>query len=293
VTWHGLKQESDAQARAAQRSLPLLLIHGTAGSSHCWRPVLEKLGSAISVLVPDLPGHGQTVCARHHRHGIEEMAADLAALLAELGYARVCVVAGHSAGAAIALELALAAASRPGDAGANRAHGPSLPAIEIGAILGIAPSLVPPPAFYTLMLGPILAPIVGSAASVAAAALLTRTTRTADRLLDSTGSVIAESQRAVYRELLSSRTHLQGAVDFMTATRLPALLPRLSRLRCPAHFLIGEDDPWIPAGPLREVIERYMPAARIESCRGGHLLPESQPARVAASLQALLGTGTS
>jgi magnesium chelatase accessory protein len=291
VAWHGLKQGIDAQACASERSLPLLLIHGTAGSSHCWRPVLEELGAGISVLVPDLPGHGRTVCTRHRRHGIEEMAADLAALLAELGYARVGVVAGHSAGAAIALELARAGASQSRDASANRAQGPSPPALEIGVILGIAPSLVPPPAFYTLMLGPLLAPIVGSAASIAAAALLTRTTRTADRLLDSTGSVIAESQRAVYRELLSSRTHLQGAVDFMTATRLPDLLPRLSGLRGPAHFLIGEDDPWIPVRPLREVIERYMPAARIESCRGGHLLPESQPARVAASLKALLGEG--
>lgn len=291
VIWHGLEQGIDAQDCTSRRSLPLLLIHGTAGSSHCWRPVMDELGSEVSVLVPDLPGHGRTTCTRHRRHGIEEMAADLASLLAELGYARVDVVAGHSAGAAIALALASAGSAHSGDAPATRGQGHGRPALEIGAILGIAPSLVPPPAFYTLMLGPLLAPIVGSTASIAAAALLARTTRTADRLLDSTGSVIAEPQRAVYRELLSSRTHIQGAVDFMTATRLPELLPRLSGLHCPAHFLIGEDDPWIPVRPLREVIERYMPAARIESCRGGHLLPESQPQRVATILAALLGTG--
>ena len=268
--WRGLGRQNEPDLKTDRRTLPLLLIHGTAGSSHCWRPVLQGLAPQVSALIPDLPGHGQTTCTRHRRHGIDEMAFDLASLLKRLGFERVEVVAGHSAGAAIGLALA------------------SAPGIEIGTVFGIAPSLVPPPAIYTLMLGPLLAPIVGSAASIAAAALLTRTTRTADRLLDSTGSVISDAQRAVYRELLASRAHLQGAVDFMTATRLPELLPRLAGLQCKVHFLLAEDDPWIPAKQLRQVIERHLPSARIESCQGGHLLPESRSELVAERLRAIL-----
>lgn len=273
-----------------RRTLPLLLIHGTAGSSHCWRPVLERLDPGLGVLVPDLPGHGTTVCSRHRRHGIDEMAHDLAGLLTHLGFERIEVVAGHSAGAAIGLAMALAASNPPLESTTRGPpHGQArAPKIEIGSVFGIAPSLVPPPALYTLMLGPLLAPIVGSSASIAAASLLTRTTRTADRLLDSAGSDISQAQRAAYRELLASRAHLQGAVDFMAATRLPELLPRLAGLRCEAHFLLAEDDPWIPAGRLRRVIERTMPGASLESCRGGHLLPESRPELVTERLTILL-----
>jgi magnesium chelatase accessory protein len=286
TVWHGLGRGVDFCGQASRRTLPLLLIHGTAGSSHCWRPVLHRLAPEIEVLAPDLPGHGQTGCARHRRHGIDEMAHDLATLLSQLGFERVEVVAGHSAGAAIGLALALGESALDMKRAAPESG--RAPAIEIGTVFGIAPSLVPPPALYTLMLGPLLAPLVGSAASIAAASLLTRTTRTADRLLDSTGSEICETQRADYRKLLASRTHLQGAVDFMAATRLPGLLEKLQALRCDTHFLLAEDDPWIPSGRLREVIERHLPGAGIESCRGGHLLPESRPERVAERVAAML-----
>jgi magnesium chelatase accessory protein len=214
------------------------------------------------------------------------MAHDLAALLSRLGFDRVEVVAGHSAGAAIGLALALGDPALHDERAAP--HRARATGIEVGTVFGIAPSLVPPPALYTLMLGPLLAPLVGSAASIAAASLLTRTTRTADRLLDSTGSEISETQRADYRKLLASRTHLQGAVDFMAATRLPDLLQTLQGLRCDTHFLLAEDDPWIPSERLRAVIERHLPRAGIESCRGGHLLPESRPERVAERIAAML-----
>jgi len=279
--------------------LSLLLLHGTAGSSHCWQPLLERLDPEVGVLVPDLPGHGASRCHRHSRHGIEDMAADLAELLHGLGYNKVDVVAGHSAGAAIALALALGSpagchgASGDGSRQAGGAQAPSRTGARgliVGTVLGIAPSLVPPPPLYTTMLGPLLAPLVGSTPSIAAAALLARTTGLTDRLLASTGSTIAPAQRERYRQLLKSRAHVRGAVDFMTATRLPDLLARLSGLACPSHFLIADDDPWIPAGALRDILSRHLPQAELEGCRGGHLLPESRPELVANHIKQLLAT---
>jgi len=107
----------------------LLLLHGTGGARHSWTPVLERLDPSIGVLVPDLSGHGATRCFGHSRHGLNDIAAELLELLRAEGLARLDLVAGHSAGAALALTLAL-----------GRPDG-----LRIQALLGIAPSLVPPP----------------------------------------------------------------------------------------------------------------------------------------------------
>jgi magnesium chelatase accessory protein len=267
-----------ASEHAGPRSLDLLLLHGTAGSSHCWLPVIERLGPGIVLLAPDLPGHGESDCRRHHGHGLDDMADDLADLLNTLGYGEVRLVAGHSAGAAVALSLALA-----------RQQSRSKARVKVGQVLGIAPSLVPPPLLYTLLLGPALAPIVGSAPSVLTASALTRRTGLTDRLLDSTGSVIDRVQREQYRALLAQPGHLKGAIDFMAATDLPGLLRRLPGLDLAAHFLIAPDDPWIPARRLEAEIGRWLPGAVLEYCAGGHLLPESQPRRAAALMTQLLG----
>src|SRR5688500_10902053 len=38
----------------------LLLVHGMASSSATWERVLAKLGMHVTVVAPDLPGHGQS-----------------------------------------------------------------------------------------------------------------------------------------------------------------------------------------------------------------------------------------
>jgi magnesium chelatase accessory protein len=269
--------ELKASGPGTTRCLDLLLLHGTAGSSHCWLPVIEQLAPDLCLLAPDLPGHGETDCQRHRRHGLDDMADDLASLLRALGYEEVRLIAGHSAGAAVALSLAL-----------GRPQGTGGAPIKVGRVLGVAPSLVPPPLLYTLLLGPALAPIVGSAPSVLTATALTRRTGLTDRLLDSTGSTIASVQRERYRVLLAQAGHLKGAIDFMAATDLPGLLRRLPGLTVPAHFMIAPDDPWIPARRLEAEIGRWLPEAVLEYCAGGHLLPESQPDRTALLMTQLL-----
>lgn len=250
----------------------LLLLHGTGGARHSWAPVLARLRPGIRVIAPDLPGHGDTRCAAHARHGLEDMAEDLLGLLAAQGVARLDLVAGHSAGAAVAIWLALQAPKT----------------LDIGRILGIAPSLVPPPTLYTLMLGPLLAPLVASGLSVNAAAGLARSTPMVERLIDSTGSQIATEQRHTYRELLGDPRHLRGAIDFMTATDLPGLLDRLPGFQTPCHFLVADDDRWIPAPALTRIIEQHLPRASVSHCDGGHLTPESRPQAVASLIESLI-----
>jgi pimeloyl-ACP methyl ester carboxylesterase len=85
---------------------PLLLIHGTGGTRHHWRPVVEPLARRRSVLLVDLPGHGESPSppngVPHNPIGYAQV---LAAMLDELGIERAHC-AGNSAGGWTALELA-------------------------------------------------------------------------------------------------------------------------------------------------------------------------------------------
>ncbi len=270
TVWSGWRS-----AELTESAATLVLLHGTGGARHSWTPVLERLDPSIGVLVPELPGHGATHCTGHARHGLDDMATELLELLRAEGLQRIDLIAGHSAGAAVALALALG--ERTG--------------LNIRSLLGITPSLVPPPALYTLMLGPLLAPLVGSELSVSAAAALARSTGLVDRLLASTGSTIDADQREAYRLLFGDTGHVRGAIHFMAATDLPRLLERLPRL--PTHtmatgFLVADDDPWIPAHALLPILASRMPGAAVERMRGGHMLPEAAPQRVAAAIESLI-----
>ena len=85
---------------------PLLLIHGTGGTRHHWRPVVERLARERSLFVVDPPGHGESPSpppgVPHNPIGYATV---LAGMLDELGIDRAHC-AGNSAGGWTALELA-------------------------------------------------------------------------------------------------------------------------------------------------------------------------------------------
>ena len=80
---------------------PLLLVHGVTSSSATWWRIGPALAAAgLRVVAPDLPGHGATGSWRGH-HQFRDNAADLAALIRELGLDRPDPrrAVGHSWGA--------------------------------------------------------------------------------------------------------------------------------------------------------------------------------------------------
>lgn len=91
----------------------LIFIHGSGDSAHAWDAVIRQLGAdAPDALALDLPGHG----ARAHEspptpHTVVAYAAAVLADLNQRGLERV-LLAGHSLGSAIALQLALDAPER-------------------------------------------------------------------------------------------------------------------------------------------------------------------------------------
>ncbi len=88
---------------------PLLLVHGFSLTSHVWDPLLQPLLAEYTVILPDLPGHGQSSWLSHGSTR-RETARALNAALDSLGFHGVRAV-GHSAGAVTVLHMAL---DRPG-----------------------------------------------------------------------------------------------------------------------------------------------------------------------------------
>jgi 3-oxoadipate enol-lactonase len=80
----------------------VLLVHAGVADSRMWAPVAERLAASYRVVTCDLRGFGRTPL----EPGRVSHAADLAALLDDLGIERVAVV-GASFGGHVALELAL------------------------------------------------------------------------------------------------------------------------------------------------------------------------------------------
>jgi pimeloyl-ACP methyl ester carboxylesterase len=83
----------------------VVLVHGLAGSAASWRDVLPLLGRHVSVLAPDLLGHGESAAPTTADYSVGGHAARLRDLLAELGHDRVSLV-GHSFGGGVAMMFA-------------------------------------------------------------------------------------------------------------------------------------------------------------------------------------------
>lgn len=250
----------------------LLLLHGSGGSAHSWADLLPRLAAHATVIAPDLPGHGYTLGADLPGLSLPRVAAALQALLDTLALPPPSLVVGHSAGAALALRWALTAAGRAAP-----------------RLLGFNPSLIPPPALYTRLLAPLVNPLATSTpiahllAGVSARAGLVR------RLLASTGSRLTPAQQARYETLFRRPDHVRGTMGFMAAADLDALLVEARGLAPRCHFVLGEQDAWVPAAPLRRVIARALPGAGTEAWAGGHLLHEVEPERAAALVLQQLG----
>jgi haloacetate dehalogenase len=88
---------------------PLLLLHGYPQCHLAWHRVAPLLAKDFTLVIPDLPGYGDSgwrgADAAHLHQSKRQMAADLVALMAGLGHPRFAV-AGHDRGGRVAYRMA-------------------------------------------------------------------------------------------------------------------------------------------------------------------------------------------
>ncbi|MDC8771359.1 alpha/beta fold hydrolase [Roseateles albus] len=94
-----------AGAGAPKRREVLLLLHGACADHSSWLRFARALGPRRRLLLPDLPGHGESASAPEMDLGIAAQAERLIEWLGSLGLSRLHLV-GNSMGGALALRLA-------------------------------------------------------------------------------------------------------------------------------------------------------------------------------------------
>jgi len=255
--------------QVAGQGLKVLLLHGAGAASHSWRHVLPMLAKTHHVVAPDLPGHGFTQLGARNRSGLLAMSEDLARLCDGQGW-QPDVIIGHSAGAAIALQMAR--------------QSPQLPKAVIsvngalGNFKGVAGWLFPALA-QLLAISP-FAPDIFSR--------LVGTEHRVRALLEGTGSRIDEETVKLYRRLVRDRNHVNGTLCMMAQWRLGSLVADLARQDVPMLFLVGEEDRTVPAKVSYDAMKR-IPSAELRAFPNtGHLLQEEAPELVVAETKRFL-----
>ena len=90
--------------REAGTGPAVLLIHGMAGSSETWEPILEPLGRRARAIAVDLPGHGGSTNPGGD-YSLGAQAACVRDLMIALDVERATIV-GHSFGGGVAMQAA-------------------------------------------------------------------------------------------------------------------------------------------------------------------------------------------
>ncbi len=250
--------------RMGRRGAPqLLLLHGTGASSHSWRGLLPLLARHFDTLALDLPGHGRTATPSPRGLSLPGMAASLGELLRQLPFAPALIV-GHSAGAAIAVQLVLAGHAAP--RAIISLNGALLP------LHGLAGRVFSPMA-KLLALNPLVPRLFAWRAAEP---------RVLQRLIDGTGSRLDAEGLALYGRLVADPAHAAGALGMMAQWDLAPLAARLPTLGVPLHLVVGEEDRTLPPEQAEQV-RACAPQTTLTRLPGlGHLAHEEAPGRLSA-----------
>ena len=243
----------------------LLLIHGTGASSHSWYPLIQNLNLEFEILCLDLPGHGFTRAFAKQNKQLVTIVDQISYLLRKLDFYPNIII-GHSAGAAVAYELAKKIETEPSTVAINAAFGQfsGLAGLAFPYFAKLAASTTIPARFLNLL---------------ASREEIVR------KLLASTGSTIPEQQIKCYQYLFSNPDHVDGTLQLMADWDLGNFLDRLPEETSPIHFLVGDKDKTVPPH-ISKSWDQLMPNSSLTKYRGlGHLLHEEYPSTVSSILK--------
>ena len=240
----------------------LLLLHGTGAATHSWRGLVPLLQPHFRIVAIDLPGHGFTQKPPAPLLSLPGMANGVCLLLKTLDIAPA-LVAGHSAGAAVMIRMALDCRIAP----------KGLVAIN-GALTpyGGDANRVLAPLAKLLFLNPFMPRFFAWQAGNRAAV---------QRLIRNTGSTIDAEGIDQYRLLVSNSEHVAAALGMMANWDLQPLSRDMGLLDVPLLLIAGSNDKAIKSEDAFKVREKAR-NAKVEILRGlGHLAHEEQPKAVA------------
>jgi magnesium chelatase accessory protein len=241
---------------------PLLLIHGTAASTHTWRDLMPLLSNDFDVLAIDLPGHGYSKRLPGGSMSLPPLATAVGELLETIGF-RPSLIVGHSAGAAIALRMVLDGTAQP------------------RAVVGLNAALLPFGGSMRRIFSPMAKLFATTRLMPALVTRRARDLRAVRRVLDGTGSRLDDDGAVLYQRLLQRESHVASVLAMMASWDLAPLLKDLPRLQSPLHLVTGGRDKAVSpreADSIAAIVERTT-VERLGDL--GHLAHEEDAARVA------------
>jgi magnesium chelatase accessory protein len=273
LRWH---IQQFGQSSGEDPDMPVaLLLHGTGASTHSWRGLAPLLAPHFKVLTLDLPGHAFTDMpsggSSSQQMSLPGMARAVGGLLAVLDVNPTLMI-GHSAGAALAVRMAL--------------DGLVLPD-QLEHIVSINGALQP--------LGGLAGQVFSPVAKLMSAlpfvpelfAWQATHAKVLQKLMDSTGSKLDAQGMALYGQLVSNPGHAAGALSMMANWDLPSLAADLPRLVTPLSLIVASEDRTIPPRQATQVMNQLAQSSakatpQLVVLPGlGHLAHEERPDIVA------------
>lgn len=244
----------------------LLLIHGAGGATQSWRGIFPELAKTHRVIAIDLPGQGFTDVGARGRCGLGHMAEDIGTLMTHEDWQPTAII-GHSAGGAIALQLALA--------------GRTNHVIGINAALsnfrGVAGWLFPMMA-KAMAINPLTARLFSATATPASVR----------NLLKGTGSTLNSEGEAHYLKLIRSSGHVDATLAMMSQWSLERLSQQLQKITARVDLIVAEGDKAVPPSSSVDAA-KSLPNAHLHSIKTlGHLVHEEDPNQISALIRACL-----
>jgi len=240
----------------------VLLLHGTGAATHSWRDLAPMLAREFTVVAPDLPGHGFTEKPPTEMLSLPGMARGVAALLKALDL-RPAIAVGHSAGAPVALRMALD-------------H-----AIDPVAVVSLNGALMPMRGLAGMWFKPIAQFMACWDIVPRIFSWNARDRRAAERLLVGTGSHVDDRMIDDYHRLFRRPRHAGSALNMMARWDLAPLLRDLPRLEPDLVLVVGENDTTVPPSDSTRA-GTMCAGTRLVTLPGlGHLAHEEDPATVA------------
>lgn len=248
--------------RAGQADQVCVLLHGTGASSHSWNALLAPLSQRFSVVSLDLPGHAQTVCSGRADLTLKGIAKSVAQLLKQMKLTPHTIV-GHSAGAAIAVQMAVDTPKFCQKI--VSINGAMVP-------LGGLPGLIFPPVARVSASLPLLTSLFSQRL---------RDPNAINRLLKNTGSRLSPESTKLYHALCNNPSHVNGALQMMASWQLEPLYRQLPTITTPVHLIAAENDAMIPKKDAYRLNGLFQHCELTLLPQLGHLAHEEEPKLVA------------